>query len=345
MSSPTLIAPRIFALALLVTLGLSILARAQAPAAGGRGGAPAAPPPRPELRAFAAAEGRWAWIKDTGGQSELFIGGPSGTGRLRAKGSGWTEVALDGATVWLLSRSGPAGTLLSLPVEGDAPPAEAARSADQPGALLAQGGQVFWLELSKAADPGMAFVPPLGARLKLRCREASGTLRTLVDRPAVDGAAPGAGDLLAAAAGPLYLRLRSASGTELLSVPLQGGATTWIAGESGTQQAVLTNGTLVWTAPSEEAMPESGIRCLRRLRTGGAPETVADWLPGIGDLAAADEGLRYSDGSNLFSLPARFGSPTFVRKVDFGRLVSDGHSLVILGADQPRSLSARSSHP
>jgi len=337
MISRTLLSPRFLLPVLFAPLGLAVFARAQAPGS--------TPPPKPELRAFAAAEGRWAWIKATGDQSELFLGAPSTSGRSRAKGSGWTEAALDGSTVWMLARNSRGGTLMSLPIEGETPPAEVLQIEDQPGALLAHDGQLYWLELSQAADPGLAFVPPLGARLRLRCREASGTVRTLMERPAVDGAALGTGDLVAVAGGQLYLRLHSASGTELLTVPLAGGAATRIAGESGRHDAVLSNGVLYWTAPSEEAMPESGIRSLRRLKAEGVPETVADWLPGLGNLAAADEGLRFAGAGDLYSLPDRLGSPTFLRKIDWGSVVSDGHSLVILGTDQPQLLSARSPRP
>jgi hypothetical protein len=297
------------------------------------------------LRSFTGTGGQWAWIKDTGGQSELVLGAASGGPRLRAQGSGWTEVAVDGATLWVLSRTGTGGTLLRLSQEGDTPPEEVLRSDHQLGALLAQGGQVFWLELAVAADPGLAFVPPLGARLRLQCREASGTVRTLLDRPAVDGAAPGVGDLVALTGGQIYLRLRSASGTEFLAVPLQGGSVTRIAGESGTQQAQLDQGALVWTAPSDEAMPESGIRSLRRQAAGGAPETVADWLPGNGDLVTATEGLRYAASGHLYRLPSRLGPPEFLRKIPNERIVSDGQALVVLSGDRPQTLSASGPRP
>jgi hypothetical protein len=102
---------------------------------------------------------------------------------------------------------------------------------------------------------------------------------------------------------------------------------------------------LYWTAPSEEAVPESGIRSLRRLNAAGVPETVADWLPGLGNLVVANEGLRFAGVGDLYSLPDRLGSPTFLRKIDWGNVVSDGHSLVLLGADQPQLLSAGSPRP
>lgn len=338
MSSRTYFALSLLAAVLAGTLGLTALARAQAPP----GGSPAigAPGPSKLPRAFSGAEGRWAWIRETGEQSELYVGGPSQPGRLRAKGANWAEVAQDGADLWLLGRSGAGAVLLRLPRDGEAPPVEVARIADAAGGLLAQAGQVFWLEVSAPADPGLAFVPPLGSRLYLRCRDADGRIRTLLDRPAVEGARPGAGDLVALSGGQVYLRLRSASGTELLSMPVQGGPSTRIAGESGTQQALLWNGRLVWTAPSEEATVESGINCLRRQSAAGTPELIAEWLPANGSLVSVAEGLRYAAGDDLYRLPERPGAPVFLRKIDGVRVVSDGHSLVRLGDGQPELVPA-----
>jgi hypothetical protein len=249
-------------------------------------------------------------------------------------------VAQDGADLWLLGRSGAGAVLLRLPREGEAPPVEVARIAGAAGGLLAQEGKVFWLELSAAADPGLAFVPPLGGRLHLRCRDTDGRIRALLDRPAAEAAKPGAGDLVALSGGQLYLRLRSASGTELLSVPAQGGPATGIAGETGTQQALLWNGRLVWTAPSEEATPESGIFCLRRLPATGAPELVAEWLPANGNVLSAAEGLLYVSIDDLYRLPERPGAPVFLHKIEGGQVVSDGRSLVRLHAGQPELLPA-----
>lgn len=341
MSSRTPLSQRLILPVLFVSLGLAVFARAQAPPGGPQG----VPPPRPKLRSFTGADGRWAWLKVLDAQSDLFVGSPSGAPRLRAKGSGWTDVALDGSTLWLLGRSGTGGTLWQLSLEGDTAPVEVLRLRDQPGALLAQGGQLFWLELVQAVDPGLAFVPPLGARVRLQCREANGTVRTLLDRPAVEGADPAAGDLIALANGQLYLRLRSASGTELVSVPVRGGPATQIAGESGSQEAVLQAGTLYWTTPSGEAMPESGIRALRRLPLGGTPETVADWLPARGSLLVGDEGLRYADNGKLYRLPNRLDAPTFVRRYTDVPVASDGHVLVLLDAEQPRLLSTDPAGP
>lgn len=326
---PTLLLP----VAILAgTLGLVALARAQAPAGGPPGGAP---PPKPLLRVFAGSNGSWAWIKETGEQSELFTGRPSAPGRLRAKGTHWTEVAQDGPDLWVLGQAGSGAILLRLPREGDAPPAEVARSADPAGGLLAQDGKALWLEVSAPADQGLAFVPPLGGRIRLRCREADGSIKTLLDRPAVQGAQPGSGDVVALSGGQVYLRLRSASGTELLSVPVQGGRSTVIAGETGTQQALLSGGRLFWTAPSEEATPESGIYCLRRVSPAGTPETVAEWLPANGNLVQVSDGLRFVSGFDVYRLPERFGAPVFLRKLEDVRVVSDGQSLVRVGTGEP----------
>ena len=344
MASRIHLTPRLLATILLSSLGLVVLARAQGPAAPGTG-QPSAAASHPERRAFSGAEGRWAWIKGTGAESELHVGGPNTPGQLRAKGAGWTEVAQDGADIWLLGRAERGAVLLRLPREGNAPPTEVTRIENLSGGLLVQGGQAFWLELSQAADPGLAFVPPLGARIRLRCREADGRVRTLLDRPAAEGAAPGAGDLVALAGGQLYLRLRSATGTELLSVRPSDGTLSWIAGESGTQEALLANDRLVWTAPSAEATPESGIRCVRRLTSGSAPDLVAEWLPPNGRLVVAEEGLGVVDGENLYRLPSRLGPPTFSRKVTSGRIVSDGRSLVLLSGEQPQLLPAGNPRP
>ena len=323
---------RIAATAIITLSGsVALVARAQGPGGGG------APAPRPEIRAFSARGADWAWLVGRGEEVELHLGSAStsGTpGQSGAKGTGWTDVALDGGEVWLLQRSGQQGALLRAKREGGEPEV-VAPSLEAPAALLAREDGLYWLETTPPGDPGLAFIPQLGARLRVKCRDRSGTIRTVAEWTASGASHSRSGDLLSGAEGRLYACVRSNVATEIYAVPLAGGAPVRVAGELGMQSATAEGGTLVWTAPSLEATPESGIRRLQRLRPDGTAEPVAEWLPSAGSLAPLEGRLFCTGLDALYRVPDHFDAPLFRHKIPFGPTASDGKHLVSISGDNP----------
>jgi hypothetical protein len=316
-----------------VLLGVTALvARAQGGAPGG-----GSPPPRPAIRAFAAQGTDWAWIVARGEETELHLGsaGTSGTpGQTGAKGNGWTDLALDGSDVWLLQREARQGALLRVKRQGGEPEVVVS-SLESPAALLVRDDGVYWLEASPAADPGLAFIPPLAGRLRLKCRDRSGAIRTVTDWTVGGATRSQPGDLMAGPEGRLYACIRSSVATEIYSVPSAGGIPVRVAGELGEQSATSAGGQLLWTAPSREATPESGVRCLQRLRPDGSAELVAEWLSRSGSLAQLGDRLYYAGLEGLYRIPDRFGTPVYRHKIRFGLTASDGKHIISLTDDNP----------
>ncbi|MCC2667879.1 MAG: hypothetical protein K0Q72_350 [Armatimonadetes bacterium] len=304
-------------------------------AQGGGGGQ--APPPR-SIRTFTARGPSWAWLVAQGDETELFLGAPGAgapSGPGRAKGTNWTDVALGDQEVWLLQRDGESGRLLRLPRDGAAPPEEVASGLQAPGGLLVRADGVYWLEVAASGDPGLAFIPQLGARLHLKCRSAAGQVRTVADWNVGSAVQARSGDLIEGAGGELYASVRASVATEFYLVTPSGETPQRVAGELASQNAVFSGGQLYWTAPSREATPGSGARCLHRRRPDGSSELAAEWLPRNGLLASLDGRLYYAAMDGLYRIPDRFDAPVFRRKLPAGPVASDGKHLVSIAAAAP----------
>jgi hypothetical protein len=302
------------------------LVRAQGGPPGGGGAAPApAPPPRAGLRAFAATEGQWAWLKETPNGIELYSAAPGAPGTLVARGAGWSEVALLDGAAWILQQggngSGPTAALLRAELRpGSVPAVVAPLAQGSMGGLMAAGGRLYWAEATPPAAPAFGFVPPAGSLLRWRCREPGGEVRLLGEWPGA-GATPagfepvGAGDLFGATGEALFARARRLTGVDLVRVPLAGGTPARLAAEDGPQQAALQPGgaALYWTAFSEEASPSLFLTCVRRLSLAGSaraePETLTDWLLPAGRLVATGDRLYYVT-DEVYEVPRSLGPPT-----------------------------------
>lgn len=311
------------------------------PGPGGPGGAPA--PARATVLAFAADGDRWAWLKRAGTSVELLAGGPGGARTSIAKGRGWTEVALEGESAWLLRKEGTRGALLKIQLAPGGREETVLDSLLSPGALRAHAGRVYWLEMPPS-QPRFAFVPTAGSITRLKCREASGETRELGAWPGGGPDGPAAGDLIGFTSDAAFVRIRRLTSTELVRLPLAGGAPARVAAENGTPSAVIHAGSLYWTAPSPEAMPESLLECVRRLpltgESGTAP-VVADWLPPVGTLISVGDSV-YDLAEGLYRIPARPGAAAFLRRAHSGRAASDGsHAVLLDEGEDPAAVPVR----
>jgi hypothetical protein len=99
--------------------------------------------------------------------------------------------------------------------------------------------------------------------------------------------------------------------------------------EGGVQEAVLYNGSLWWTAPSEEMMASLIARCVRG--PNGAKAT--EWLSDEGRLLLLQGRLHYA-GKNLYRLPSAGTvpeAPENLGSLPDRQLAGDGQSVVTLG--------------
>lgn len=288
-----------------------------------QGDAPGSSPPGPaRIVDFEGRDGKWAWLTTTGGpQIDAWNGHAAGTGKI-ASGQGWKEISRDGETVWLLS----ADSLLRV-TGGAATPVDTGLS--QPGGLRADEGKVYWIETRDAVPGGWSFVPSTGPVSRLRIREGDSPPRDLAEWP---GATAGPGDILGFTADAAYVRVRRALSTEFLRVPLAGGAPVRLGTEGGAQEAVLHNGTLWWTAPSEEAMPTATQFCVR----GENGATLTDWLPGNGHLMVLNGSLQYAINA-MYRIPTGSRTPKapeYLGKVPGGVIGDDGRTAILLSGLQ-----------
>jgi len=302
--------------------------------------------------AFSGTPDGWAWLKGGAGDTALYTGGPGKAPVLVANGRGWQEVAVDGTQLWVLRGDGERGALLQLSSVPGSSPKEVLDNLQRPGGLFAQGGRLYWLEVRSGLEPGLAFLPAAGPIAQLRCREASGEVRTVGEYPAgeIGGrgekAGAGPGDIVGAMPGAVVVRLRRLVTTEFLRFPLPAGPPSRIAGEPDLQDGALSGNELYWTAPSEEATPDAALRCARHARVdapGAVPATITDWLPGSGTLLALDGAAYYAASSDmgLYRLPHALAPAEFVREVRGGS-TSDGQSVVLLQAGEaPVAVPAR----
>src|SRR5262249_2509734 len=148
-------------------------------------------------------------------------------------------------------------------------PTEVASGLQRPGGLFARDGRLYWLEVTGGVEPGLAFLPAAGPIASLRCREPSGQVRTVGACPAgaifqvPEESGAGPGDIVGVAEGAVIARLRRVASTELVRFPIPSGSPARLATEPGVQFSALAGSELYWTAPSEEAMPETVLRCVR----------------------------------------------------------------------------------
>lgn len=288
---------------------------------------------------FVSSAGKWAWLRRSGGEVELFRGGPGVAPQKLGAGTGWSEIALAGDDLWLLNRTGNLAELLHS-MTGGAP---VSTLKDLPGAggLYTAEERLFWVESPPSPSSIIPFTPAAGAASRVRVREASGQVRTVAELSGAQAGQPG--DVIGVSNSQVYVRLRRTASTEFLRVPLAGGDWERLAATNGTQQGLLMNGTLYWTAPTEESNKVATLRCVHRLSASGSPETLTDWLPASGELqpsAGAPYYLASGLESALFQLPEHLDQARFVRSVP-QRAALDGDQVINLdGPSAPNVVPA-----
>ncbi|MFN3648747.1 MAG: hypothetical protein ACK47B_04125 [Armatimonadota bacterium] len=305
----------------------------------GGGGAPAA---KPQIISFAGSDGRWAWLRRVGETVELFQGTAAGEKTLLAKGSDWREVALTGETAWLLRSEGGRGELLSLPIGAPGTPKAELTGLRAPQGLLAEGDRLFWLERAEGAPLGPVFIPAAASGLRLMTRQA-GQTRVLSEWPAAEippgemlGFTPGT-RVVGLGDGAVFVQETGITSTTYYRVPETGGEAQRVAAASGMQQGVVHESVLYWTAPSEEASNFDVTASIHRLRPGGKPETLTDWLRMPVALLKYRGGVAVS-AEGLFRLPEQLGPAELIdaRAMIPGGTTSDGTHIVLLHeADGP----------
>jgi hypothetical protein len=301
------------------------------------GQAPAPEASRSRVCSLDVQPGRWVWLKQTGESTELLTSAGGGTPQVIARGTGWTDVALDGNTAWLLQREGDGGAVLRCPLAAGSSPSVVAGGLESPSGLKAFEGGVFWVETSPLPRNGHPGVPLLGPTARFRVRDSSGQVRTVADWPVTPGpetrSLGSAGPrILAADRGALFASVRRPTTTEFIRVPLSGGSATRLVIESGDQSGTLRDGLFYWTGPSEEAGAGTQLTCVRRFRSDGSAETICDWLDAGGTLVACRRGLLYAH-DRLFRVPNDGGVAELISGTLSlrDRVATDGSAVVGIG--------------
>jgi len=263
------------------------------------------------------------------------MGGPHQQPAVVARGAGWTDLALSGGDCFILSRG--QGTLLRVPLQAGASPVVAASGLAQPNGLFAAGDTLYWLETATAPGSVLAFVPTAGPMLRLRMRDGAGAIRTISDWPGARGLAtlPGS-DIVGATPTEVYARVIRPASTEFVRFRLPSGEAERVAIESGSQHAVVREGQLYWTAPSDEAASDAAVAQVRRPAEDGGVETVAEWLPAPGVLLARPDGTWYAS-SQLYRLPRKLGPAEIRGSFRARRVATDGARVILLDGPTPQA--------
>ncbi len=328
------------AASLVAAAGMFAIARAQGPAGPGSGapagvagptaGARPEDTPGPVILGFAAQGNDWYWLRRRGADVELMRGGARTAPTTRARGQGWQGLALAGGQVFVFERAGKQANLLRIPSGGGSPtPVVAGRQ--NPDGLRGLGDQVFWVEWIPEARPDLTFIPLLGPRLRLCvCPAAGNAVRVLGEWPAeatVEKLDPLDPEILGIAGDAVYFRMRRRLATEFYRVPLSGGEPVRVASEAQDVNGILADGRFCWIAPSEEATPASGLRCVRKSGPDGTAVTVCEWLTGKGRLFARGKEIFYS-ADWLYAIPERLDLPRPLRKMERGQIAADGDVVI-----------------
>lgn len=223
-----------------------------------------------------------------------------------------------GDRVLALGVTGNAGSVLSIPRSGG----EArllATPLERPGSIASSDGVAYWTEGREAILDHVPHVPVANPRTLIRSAAVGGhaATRTVVAFEA-DGDSPD-DKLLGVDRGRLCWLDRfgerySGGWAAVRRVATEGGVTETLTTErSVTNDAVLDEGVLYWTAPSEDAGRPQAFRCVRCVPvSGGEPETLTDWLPSLGQLARSDRKTYYGSSGGVWLVPDELSPPRMV---------------------------------
>ena len=240
-----------------------------------------------------------------------------------------TEMLPSGDHVLAIAVDGESGSVLSVPRAGGQP-TELAANVPLPRGLAEAEGTVFWTETLAPKFGHVYHVPHVRARTVIRSRPLTGGGTATV--AALD-ADPGgfSGELLGVHNGRILWLGRTAQGLSggwaaIRSAPVAGGAVeTHFVLRAGGHDAMLHNGSLYWTAPSEDAGSPLQYRCVRRAPLEGLePETLTDWLPSGGKLLHARGHVYYVAQDRIWRVPETPGLPVTVPGAKYSGSVATG---------------------
>ncbi len=313
----------------LVGLPLALLAAPQsAPPAPAEGATPT------RWRGATGANGRWVALREQNGETEVVTGQRLGPPITLARGAGWAFPAVDGNAAWI-ARHDPAGdSVLRLDLTGGTPPSEAVTNRAPIVALTAADGRAFWIEQPGPSPGALSFVPAALPNGKLFECDSAGSVRLIAEAPLTHQAQENACSIIGVSPHSVLVQLHQLQSTEIVRFDRAAGGSLRLLMESGTQTAVLAGETLLWTAPSEESTPHSWRLCVRRVRPGGVPETIAEWLPGGGMLMALREGVYYA-GNRLHRLPDQLDEAEALRLLPSGSPATDGEMIYLFSGARP----------
>jgi hypothetical protein len=237
----------------------------------------------------------WMWIERPANQKARLVRVDGGQTRDLAAADAITSFDSDGKTTVWIARDG--NTWL-IQLEGSQAPLF--RGPSEPKGLCIAGGRLYWTLPTRSVVPGNVYSPGLAPKLTVISQEISGGAPFVVaELLESDGTPLGVrgNDLYVQAFRPGY-----PGSTVIYQIPSKGGAAERIVGESQRYRALLTSdGDLYWPAESLNASNPISVSQIRRLKPGGRPETVIDWVHSRGRIYQTDKGVLYIDNGYQYS--------------------------------------------
>ena len=337
----------------------------------GLGLAVAARPTRPRL--LARVEGKvltpptgqdgWiAWLEENGGEARLVVTRKRESHpRVALAGVGLSGLAVVENFAFLTTTGeaetgGPRARLLRVDLRDGKSETLAllAKPADQ---LTCGGGWLCWRETREAALPGVPFVAAGAPLTVIRASPEDGKRSHIVATVLGQGSDSGNQvELLGIAAGYAYWLQRVQGGlvgsTLIQRAELPDGSPEAVTREPGRRTAALTEGALLWTAPSlEAAEPNHFSAVKRRALEGSDIQVIADWLTSDAVVLTSRTDAYVQERNRLCRLGGQRGQQHVQYKgpprVLTARLLDDEEYLVmrsggsLLVAKRPLTLRAR----
>jgi hypothetical protein len=216
--------------------------------------------------------------------------------------------------VYYLTEEGAPGSGRLSQIGASGGPAALAEGLKAPQGLLVTRDTVYWAETRPSPAPGIACVPVLQPLSMIHAADHSGQGARLL--AVVENAdAYFNGKLLGERDGQLYWMQQfgqqyNRAVTTVSRVAAAGGAPEELVRVLGPQDAILGQGTVYWTAPSEERIPPESARTVyRRSLAAGEPEKLTDWMAIRGVLFLYNDRPHYCDDRVVWRMPDRLAEP------------------------------------
>ncbi len=174
-------------------------------------------------------------------------------------------------------------------------------------------GLLCWREYRDPSLPGVPFVVAAAPLHVLRvCSGTPGKMTTAAVLPAEPQGARDDVALVGIADGRVYWVERAIKGgaaqTAIRHTTPPDGQPQTLTVEPGERSAVLLDGSLLWTAPSEESPEQAVLASVKRLSLGETdPEIIADWLNAEAELLASSGRAWVQERDRLWRLAGQRG--------------------------------------